>query len=248
MSNSVIISSDWHADLVTQGVDRHPEIRALVFESVEYAIAIRARAYIFAGDLADPDNVRSHRASALAIEVAHKLKEAEIDNFWIAGNHDVLEDGTGYTTLSSLFACSYSAAEEACIEVAERPWTWVREYENGKGLNIIALPFTASSHRYDPAEYIEEAREDVSDDYPTMIVGHLNLKGITPGSETNDMPRGREVFWPTDTIRALFPKAIVIGGHYHKRQVFDGVHIVGSQARVTHGEGENEVGFLEVKI
>ncbi len=231
----LVLSSDWHGDVITQGVDRYPEVEDSVEESVTYAIYNEADAYFFCGDLTDPHTARSHRAVALAHKTAARLRDAGIPSYWLVGNHDVVEDGTGANTLMSL---------SSVATVMDSP----RWFMMGRGnlLNVISLPFTPSSHRYDPVEFIEGL--EIDNDFPILIPGHLNLQGITPGSETTDMPRGREVYWPMDAIRKKFPKAICIGGHYHERQVYDGVHIVGSIARLTYGEGDNDVGYLEVNI
>ena len=83
---------------------------------------------------------------------------------------------------------------------------------------------------------------------PVIIAGHLNLEGITAGSETTKMPRGREVYWPLDAIRECFPDALVLGGHYHERQLYQGVQIIGSLARLTFGEEDTQPAFIEVEV
>ncbi|MCK5642732.1 MAG: hypothetical protein KAJ19_18125, partial [Gammaproteobacteria bacterium] len=147
---------------------------------------------------------------------------------------DVVEDGSGSSVLDSL-------GEVAVL--FSSPVYWML---GGLKLNVVALPFTPTSHNYDPVEFIGGVQ--ITNDYPILVIGHLNLKGITAGSETIDMPRGRDVFWPVDEIKAKWPNAIMVGGHYHERQVYKGVQIIGSMARLTYGEGDNNVGFLEMEI
>lgn len=234
---TLVFSSDWHGDSITQGVDRYPEVEAGVLESVRHAIDIDADAYLFGGDLCDPHTARCHRTTALAHRAAHKLRDGGIRSFWLTGNHDVVEDGTGaHTLLSMKWGHGY---------VMDAPGHLV--IIGGKQrLNVIALPFTPTSHAYDPGKFINEL--EIGNDHPTLVLGHLNLQGITAGSETLDMPRGREVFWPIDELKAKFPEAILIGGHYHERQEYKGVRIIGSLARLTYGEGDNQVGYLELEI
>ena len=75
------------------------------------------------------------------------------------------------------------------------------------------------------------------------------LPGIHPGSETEDMPRGREVLFPGEQTRGAVAR---MNGHYHARQTHglgDGgpdVIIPGSLARLGFGEESNEPGFLLV--
>ncbi len=80
------------------------------------------------------------------------------------------------------------------------------------------------------------------------VFGHLMLEGIGPGSETRDMPRGRNVFWPTEVIAECWPKALLVGGHYHVAQVFSRVNVVGSLARLTRGEVGSTPQFLEIGL
>ena len=158
----IIFTSDWHADVMTQGVDRYPEIDKSVMESVEYAIEQKADIYMMLGDLADPDNVRSHRANALAMSAAESLNVYGVRSFWLVGNHDVIEDGTGASTMMSLQHSPGNLFHEpARIDHDE--------------LSIIALPFTPTSHRYDPAEFIRKQAPLVQGQ-KVLIIGHLNLK------------------------------------------------------------------------
>lgn len=239
----IIVSSDWHLDASTSGLPRFDDVSAAVDEVIEAARRENADAFLFLGDLCDPDTTRSHRCSAAAIAAAIKCRTA-IKTFWLAGNHDVIEDGFGTTTLSAL------RESEVATRVFEQPGV-VSPFS---GVSIIALPFTARSHAYDPAEYVERVAESgaLGDD-KVIVIGHLNIEGITPGSETTDMPRGRDVFLPTAAIKKHLPNAIVLNGHYHHRQEFmsrDGVvvHIPGSLERLTFGEERNEPGYLIVEV
>lgn len=238
----IVFSSDWHADVYTQGVDRFPEVEAGVLASVDYAVRSKADAYIFCGDLADPHNPRSHRASALAHKAADILRGDEIPSYWLVGNHDVVEDGTGANVLMSLSEANHRT-------IGSPQWFRLKDSH----LPIVALPFTPTSHSYDPVVFIERAvltmeEEGVDQNGRILVIGHLNLKGITAGSETTDMPRGRDVYWPLDEIKAAWPNATIVAGHYHERQVFQGVQVIGSLARLTYGEGVNEVGYMELEI
>lgn len=233
----LVFSSDWHGDVITQGVDRYDEVDRGVMESVGHATDIKADAYFFGGDLCDPHTARAHRSVMLAHKAAYTLNITGIPSYWLVGNHDVIEDGSGGHTLMSLGWCSGAV-------MSDPQWFPVGTHRDF--INVIALPFTPTVRGYDPVEFIEGL--EIDNDKPILVLGHLNLKGICAGSETLDMPRGREVFWPTDAIRAKFPKAIMVGGHYHERQTYDDVRIIGSTARLTYGEGDHEVGFLELEI
>ena len=91
-----------------------------------------------------------------------------------------------------------------------------------------------------------EQKIDAAD---VVFVGtHLMLEGIGHGSETSDSPRGRDVFFPIVEMRALFPNAVFCAGHYHRQQVYEGVHIPGSLVQLTRGELDHRPGFLGLDV
>ncbi len=238
----IVMSSDWHGDQSTAGVDRFEDVCGAVDQSVDAAIKMNADAYVMCGDLTDPNTVRSHRAVAKAIEVQRTLDEAGIVPIFVAGNHDVIEDGSGMTTMSALAATGRGY-------VYESPGA-----DHVRGVTVIALPFTSTSHDYDPAEHIVEVKGALESggaanrDRPVLILGHLNAEGISPGSETTDMPRGRNVYWPLDAIGECFPDATVVGGHYHTPQTYKGLTIIGSMVRLRFDERDNEPGYIVVEV
>lgn len=236
----VVVSSDYHADWRTSGVDRYQDVRSAAIEVVTEALNVRADLFLFLGDLTDPDNPRSHRAVALGVEIATILDRDGIENRWLVGNHDTIEDGSGLNALEPIDALRRSGG---LVGVYSSP-----RVEVVKGAAIVALPFTPASHAYDPEEFIREVK--VPDTGRVIVIGHLNIEGIVPGSETDEMPRGREVFWPIEAIRNApwFDRAICFGGHYHKRQVFEGINIPGSLARLTHGDERDDPGFLIAEL
>lgn len=235
----ILATSDWHLDASTAGVDRFEDTRAAVQASVDAAIEKQVDFYLFGGDLSNPNTPRCLRSASTIITAFRQLEEAGVRPLAIAGNHDVIEDGDGWTTLSPLKAAFPRSTFEQPMMIELQ----------GK-LLFIALPFTATSHEYDPALAIEKMAKTKKKhgDLPVLIAGHLNLEGIGPGSETTDMPRGRDVFWPTTAIREHFPEAMVVGGHYHSPQEFDGVHIIGSLARLRFDECNNETGYALMEI
>lgn len=242
----IIVCSDAHVDAVTNGVPRHDDVLRAVDASVDAAIDEKAALWLFAGDWADPDNARSFRSAAAAIEVALRLKKHNVDQAWVVGNHDVIEDGHGTHVLSPLKAAGF--------RVWDRPGAMMlgaNKFSDKNRLDVVGLPYSSRATSYDPdAAFRELARDRVST--RLLVVGHLMLEGISPGSETLDMPRGRDVFWPMRAIAERAPEAIVVAGHYHKRQVYERygvqVQVVGSLERLTHGEESNSPGFLVLDL
>lgn len=243
----IIVASDWHPDWVTAGLDRYDDVEHAVEEVMEMCIDRKVDAFIFAGDLCNPGTHRCHRAIGLAVRVAETLNEEGIAQLWIPGNHDVIEDGHGSHTLSMLIELGY-------LTVKDSPGlTLLGPKRNGEqSVNVMCLPYTPRSHDYDPEEEIRK----LGDVAPDIIVGHLNIEGITPGSETADMPRGRHVYFPYDLVRETFPDALLINGHYHQQQVWkgtggrnkQGIHIPGSLARLTRTEKDHSPGWLVLEV
>lgn len=238
-----VVVSDIHLDHVTHGVPRFRELRAAVHRTVDVAIEEQAGLYIFAGDLCDPDSGSSvFRCVEVAIEAAWRLSQRGIPSIWVAGNHDVIEDGTNDTTLAPL-----RAMNPDMIYVFEEPGV-AKFSDANREVYVIALPFTSTSNPYDVEAFLEAAagtinvpRENVA------VVAHLTVPGVEPGEETKEMPRGREVVLPTAI--AMKHAALVINGHYHRQQrTKDGVWIPGSLARLTFCEEKNDPGYLVVRI
>lgn len=225
-----IVCSDLHADWSTAGYERAADVEAAVNETVQAAIDRKATHWLFLGDLCDPDRTRAHRSIELAVRTAVRLHEAGIASRWLVGNHDVLEDGLGTSTLVALRALRDFEGTPVDCRVYDRPQ--VEQVE--PGLAIVALPYVARSHAYDPEAFVYGVPCSGS---RVVVLGHLNIQGIEPGSETSEMPRGREVFLPLDAIGETYrDRALVMNGHYHKQQVFKGIHIPGSLERLTFGE------------
>ncbi len=238
----VVVSTDHHYDWMTLGVPRFAEIAAAVEHVVDEAIRMRAGLYIFGGDLAETEGPGMLRGLEHAVKMAGRLNAAGIPSLWLTGNHDVIEDGLRTSNLTPLRDVPGATLVDApCFEVVGQ------RSEPMPGLvRIACLPFTPRSHGYSPAEFVQEEMSKGPD--PDLVVGHLMLEGIGPGSETKDMARGRDVFWPVKEIREAWPEAVMLGGHYHERQVFNGVHLPGSLCRLTRGEAANVPSYAVVDL
>lgn len=232
----LLVFSDLHFDHVTHGVKRHDDVCRSVFEACQVAKAERVGAVLCLGDITDPDSGSPVIAAVeTVVRVARSLSLAGIWSLWLAGNHDVVEDGSGTTTLSPL-----RYLYDPLVVVAERPGLYCVA-----GLEVLAFPFAATSHAYDPLEIVKRAPTSLS---PWIAAGHLSVPGVIPGEETAEMPRGREVVLP---VEALFEAGAsqVFNGHYHRQQRTEsGVWIPGSIARLTFNEEGNRPGFLVAEI
>ncbi len=239
----IVTTSDWHGDWSTDGVPRLEHIADAAMASAQYAIDNKADAYLFLGDLMDPDcgQVAFH-VLRFAIDVAMTLHEAGIPSLWLPGNHDVIEDGTGATTLDPLTGLARVTGGRVKVLDACCPVDLA-------GVEVWAFPFTASCRAYDPPARARAMAAMDDGKKPIIAAGHLMLDGIHPGSETTDMPRGRDVKLPLEQLRSGKVKpAVILNGHYHQQQCHDGVWIPGSLERLVHGEEKNVPGWLMVEV
>jgi len=234
----VVCSSDWHADWSTAGFSREGDVATAVDETVAAAVEQGASHYFFLGDLCDPDGARAHRAVELAVRTAVRLSRAGIASRWLAGNHDVVEDGHGTTMLGALRELE---SAELPVRVYDRPTVEVLPE-----VAVVALPYCARSHAYDPEAFV---RANPLPGWRVVVLGHLNIAGIAPGSETDEMPRGRDVMFPLAACQDVYgERALLMNGHYHQHQVFRRIHVPGSLERLTFGEMANEPGYMIVEV
>ena len=249
----ILLFSDVHLDVVTAGIVRFGEIQAACAQVVVAAMERKADLVLFLGDLCDPDSVCAHAAASVAVDMATTLAEEGITSRWLVGNHDVVEDGSGASVLSALGPLDIvpqqrrdlRAADTSPIELRARPWI-----EQVGNVRVVSFPYTARSHAYDPVEFLTRECSTPSklDDVPTVVISHLMLEGIGPGSETIDMARGRDVFLPIKLVQHHFPNSLIFNGHYHAPQEFEGVTVVGSLVRCRFDEAHNETGFVVVTV
>jgi DNA repair exonuclease SbcCD nuclease subunit len=252
----ILVTGDWHLDARTAGFDRFEDLRGAVDWTVALAATVGVDLYVNLGDLCDPDSTRSHRAIGLACETAAKLADLGIAQVWLSGNHDVIEDGTGATTLAALAGWASSSRfapvlrrtyrDDCVFVVAQEPRHIVR-FGDGQ-IDLLLLPFTPRAKAYDPATFVERIK--LSDGCRKLLVfGHLNVIGAEDGSEVEDFPRGREVVFPTDALLARFgDRCMLFNGHYHRRQTVRGVRMPGALGRLGFGEVGNPAGVLLVEV
>jgi len=242
--SKVVVTSDWHLDAVTYGVSRHQDVKDAALQVVAAAFKESADLVLFLGDLCDPDDGPwALQCVETAIEIAVALKTRGIASWWIAGNHDVIEDGTGRTTLSPLRALG-----TPLVRVFEEPAVadvpGFSKFDPACHVPLLALPFTAACRRYDPDKTVWEKRGELGD--RAVVAGHMTcLAGARLGEETHEMARGRSVSFPVEQCRAGWLK---LNGHFHDRQVTNGVHVPGALARLSFGEAQNRPSYLIFEI
>lgn len=244
----ILVTSDWHPDATTAGFPRLNDVRAAVEETVRVAVEEHVDLYLFLGDLADPDDVRSHAALEIALWAAVYLAERGIPSRWLQGNHDALEDGSNGSTLQALDGLARGRTNSRILTHREPGFEVCCA---GLPIDLVALPYTPRSHPYDPAAFVRGLPPELGGNglRRVIVAGHLNLEGIAPGSESLEMPRGRDVFFPIDAVLERFgDQAVMLNGHIHQQQTYRGVRLPGSLEKLTFGDGDGAPGFLLVEV
>lgn len=237
----IVACSDAHTDARCCGVERFDEIADAFGEVREYAVLQDDPCMlVFGGDLCDGEDGRDVlRASTLAIGHANyaHLHGVE-DQLWLVGNHDVLGDGS--TTLDPL-----AEAIAGFGHVAKAPMR-IDLPEDADAGSVLALPY--SSKPYDAADALAEFLRETKDAAQRIVFTHLMLPGMHPGSESQEMARGKDRMFPVELLKTA-RRCTVVAGHYHAGGMGPGgIHIVGSMARNTFGEEENVPGFLVLDV
>lgn len=258
-----VVISDLHPDVHTLGVSRFPEVEKAYDQAVDYAIAQKVDAFLFLGDLVDPDSGSdTMKAIAMMIRGSVNLVQHGIRVILIGGNHCVEEDGGGATVLTPIRAlqdaCVFAppgwekTRNETMLSYADTPLHVVEEPEVvwlRDDIAFMCLPFTPVSRGVDMKKFASE--EWPMDGSKVVVAAHLSVPGIIPGEETAEMPRGREVAFPFEETRLA---TLRFNGHYHRKQVFDPqdggppIIVPGSLVRLTFGEQDHTPSFIEVEI
>jgi len=228
-----IITSDWHADAVSYGMDRGPDLERFADKIIVEVKEHDARLF-FLGDLCNPTSPRAPRAIALAVHVVEQLAACP-QPVWLVGNHDVVEDGNGGSTLSPLEKLGERA------HVVTGPFCEVFD-----GAVVGYFPHVERSATYDPVKHVEFCATIAKGDPTARVVamGHLAVEGAQMGSEV-DMPRGQRLVMPVATLRGSFKAVTIFNGHYHGQQTTkSGVIIPGSPERLRASEADNTPSFI----
>lgn len=257
----ILVTSDWHVDAVTAGVERLPEIAEHV-SAIETAIAEReVDLVLHLGDCWDPGSVHDPRWTRFVYESFVHLGRAarlRVDGAGngpglvaIPGNHDVVDVAEPTSTLSGL-----RVAGDPSTLVLEQPSCWglVR---GSSHVALLALPYVSRAHERSDGyrRALDAALEGAlraARHSPVVVLSHLAFEGMTPGSETTDMARGREVPFPVELVEQVRP-TLVVNGHYHARQTIRrgalDIEIPGAPIRFTFGEARDGArGFLVVEV
>jgi DNA repair exonuclease SbcCD nuclease subunit len=246
----ILHTGDWHTDKRLAGVPRYDEVAQAAMETVWAAIEHRADLYLHTGDVADPDDgPEVLRALDLVNLCSAILAKHDIRQIWLRGNHDAVEDGTGRSLLTPLNRFYFDT-----LPVVDHPQV-IQFSDNTKrrgeagdcyGVRLLCLPYCDWTQ--DEVRVLIE-KNDLRKGC-TVVATHLQFEGAKLGDETTDMARGRDRQFPWHLCD---PSWLVLGGHYHLRQVIQGPNgasasICGSLARLTFGEEKNAPAYSLVEV
>lgn len=229
-----LVTADWHADTVTCGVPRLPELERATEEMLECARK-EADVFIFLGDLCNPDKgARTIAAMTMAAQFVSRLK---IPSVWLVGNHDVVDSDCNLTTLGPLEAMA------DCVVVKE-----LISFDC-HGASLLCFPYVPLARR--PPDWneavrhfaISEMAQHRHQEQAVVVLSHCTqIFGTIPGSEL-DMRRGPEQVLPAEIAeRGIY----TLSGHYHERTVTSSLAIPGAPLRHTFGEELHEPSYLLV--
>jgi|SRR5271166_1187750 len=251
----LLITADWHIDRYTAGLRRLPDLHRAALETVRYAIENEVDNYIHLGDMMNADSGSCvFECLEVWLHLAALLAESGVQSHWLSGNHDVIEDGTGHTTLSPLHAFSRMFKSVHVHTNHGFSDMYLRDGRTPpERVMLLTLPFVPSMRAYDPLEVVQRCLCKAVAGMTVVIAGHMtDIPGILPGSETKDMARGRGIRFPREEAIALAKehniKLLMFNGHFHERQCFKGIHIPGSLERLTFGESHHQPGFILAEV
>jgi DNA repair exonuclease SbcCD nuclease subunit len=245
----IVFASDFHLDASTAGLDRFDDVSSAMRFTADEAVRLGADMYVFLGDLCDPDSPTSHRCAAELAETAFRLAREGVSFRAIAGNHDVIDDGHGTSTLSAIAGAALGLSSDDYgpdVRVYERPSSETAWPEFG--VLFLWLPYVSRALHYDPEEFVATVPV-LGSPRAVIACGHLTVPEAERGSESDDFARGRDVIFPAAALRERFgSRVVMVNGHYHRMQEAGGVRIPGSLVRLRFDEEHNAPGFLVLEV
>lgn len=206
----------------------------LVNEVVDNALAMHADVLVFAGDAfrnpTPPPTVADRCAAALA-RAAAKMKVLVLD-----GNHDVPPQENQVSCLSM-----FATLQVPNVLQTRFATSWDVTGADGQQVRFATLP------THHTLASIKETMDRVDTSVPTIVVGHLTVRGAKLNEWTN---AEAETDIPLEVLTKKGVLAVVLG-HLHEHQVLSEDPLVfycGSTNRVDFGEEGQTKGFVVLDV
>jgi DNA repair exonuclease SbcCD nuclease subunit len=256
--------NDLHIGLVTDSIDRTPEIIGIVRAAIKHAVKLQKQGFktyfVIGGDVFNNNNPSEKLIRDFIEGILNPLKKFNITTFVLAGNHDAIADPDRLSCLG--FIKSIGKGYDNITLFDDMKFERIATTDHGH-LNFIFMPHITRAHlefgeRKDDyagtQDYIEEWSKDtkvaLGAGSINYVFSHLNVRGAHGGSEENLLKKS-EAYIPeafTYTDKNGFERPQIIQSHIHSKQVTENINIVGSQMYCGFGEAETEKYFLELSI
>lgn len=209
MSTKILVNAEWRI-----GSGSLDSAREQVERSVSVALDSGVGLYVFAGGLASKNSPLVHHASALAVDVARRLKSKGIPSLWLAGAADRVPDGQNGTTLGALDASGFGQViTEPTLLHADGP-------DNPPEVpQVVALPYGP----YNPARWLQQTacKMKATKRARALVIGALPV-GVNTAAP--------DVTFPARECQKWFPQVTMFAGHHAEAEERQGVTLLGSLA------------------
>jgi len=259
----VVHINDLHIGLLTDGIDRTPEIINVARDAIKRAVGLKKKGFktyfVMGGDIFNTNTPSEKLIKAFIEGILNPLNKFDIETFIVAGNHDSVADPNRLSCLGFVKSISKTYKNIKLFENMEV----VRIQSTDFGpLNFIFLPHVTRAHLEieDRKEYFKNTQEYIEDwakttkdavgkDSHNYVFSHLNVRGAHPGSEENLLKKS-EAYLPEAFLHddRGFRRPQIVQSHIHSKTSEANINIVGSQIYCGFGEAETDKHFLELSI
>lgn len=257
----IVHTSDWHAGRHWKGVDRLPELAAVLDGLADFVTRERIDLVLVSGDVFDtgapiPD------AERLVFEFFKRIGRAGVDSVVIAGNHDSPARLEAWGTLAELVRVHVAgtprpADRGGVLELGrddDRAVVAVVPFAPTRGL-VSALQLaddeTKSRQRYADGlrQIIAALATRFRQDAVNLLVAHTHLEGVLIGGSERTVHLGES--WAA-TAEAIPSTAHYVAlGHIHRPQRVEAApaptHYAGSPLQLDFGEAGQAKSFVVVE-
>ncbi len=251
------INFGYRIDPRTGVSDRAMDIHRNFVAAAKYAVERGSRLFIVLGDMFDRTHVSPVFREMVRRDVIEPLREAGIEVWLLAGNHDQPRSMPRSTSLDDFKAFSN-------VSVFRTPQVETREID-GKKVGFVIAPFLHPEQFIEklrekgyeigqddsfPAaqrlwkQWIKDSVEELESDF-TMLLGHYHVEG----SQLSAFNRNQYLPSEFSFSREMVPDEVDLAlfGHIHLHQQVTGkIVYVGSVERIDWGERDEEKGFVSV--
>lgn len=234
MKRKFVILGDLHLDANLRGFDYFSDVCSAMTQVLQ--TVKKGDVVIQLGDVCDPDKgARTFRALSTLAQWRDEIHKLGAELFVLAGNHDVIDDSRCIGS-RAVFASTIGPGAVTHPTI-----------HSFLDQVVVFLPWVSRAHVPNPQEEMLNtfAQANSSGD-PVIVFCHLDLPGVMPGGEA-DMPRMGRLELP-QSILEHEQVSHVFAGHIHKPGVYGKLNVVGSLARLGHGEAADTKGFSTLEF